>query len=160
MKVSVRFSEPVAATSEWSLQWLLRLTVEAETPSELKDCETWSSPHRRHVRAIHVEHWPADISIQKWDALPDELYDKTHEVMLLFDRPFSWNVMEAGENCYGFRIEIERTPVVEAVYERLQRADHIDAVTLAIEALLLEAETQKLSYTSRRRSESHGNCMT
>ena len=40
--------------------------------------------------------------------------------------------------------------------ERLNLADHIDTVTVTIEALQLESEYQKLSMTSRRKSELHG----
>ena len=136
--------------------WELSVCVEAETPSELRDCEAWSQPHRRHVRAVPMADWtPPDRQQLAKEASP-ELFDKAVEVMLLFDRPFCFNALNADQCRYTYRLQLERTAIVDELVERLNLADHIDTVTVTIEALQLESEYQKLSMTSRRKSELHG----
>jgi hypothetical protein len=134
----------------------LQVSVIAETPRELKDCEAWCKPHRFHAKAIPLQDWvepeAEPFNAQRKPSL--ELYDKAVEVMLLFDRPFCFSSFNADEFRYGFRLQLEPGVIVDALVDRLGRADHIDMVTASIEALLLEAEAQQLSATGRRQSQS------
>lgn len=133
----------------------LQVLVEAETPTELRDCEAWCQPHRKHERAVRMEDWvpsPPGVRFAEREAAA-ELHEKAIPVMLLFDRPFCLDGIEAEEYRYRYRLQLEDSLVVEHLVERLGRADHIDMVTCTIEQLLLESESQKLSTTSRRRSQ-------
>lgn len=136
--------------------WELYVSVEPETPTELRDCEAWSQPHRRHVRAVPIADWHPPDGRHLIREAPPELFNKAIEVMLLFDRPFCFNAIAADQGRYSYRLQLEKNAMVDGLVERLNRADHIDTVTVTIEALLLESEYQKLSMTSRRRSELHG----
>jgi hypothetical protein len=134
----------------------LQVVVEAETPGELRDCEAWCQPHRRHDRAVRLEDWVEPNA--SWISVGHEasplMHDRAIAVMLLFDRPFCFSGIDAEEFRYRYRLQLEQSPLVDQLVERLGKADHIDMVTVTIEQLLLESQAQLLATTSRRRSQS------
>ena len=75
-------------------------------------------------------------------------------MVLLYEKPFTLRCAADG-NTYVYTVQIEKSPVVVWLLERLKDCRQFDVVTGVLEMLQLESELQKIAGAGLRRK----NCM-
>lgn len=113
------------------------ITIHGHTAKDSEQLDRYISPHRRTGRFV------AENIFNSWGGkLPDDAEAHMQWGTVLYDAPL---LLVALPNAmWKIQLLLDESPIANALLHRLEQAHSIEAVTIGLEQLQLEAEHQAL----------------